>query len=271
LAVHYRSLCDRYPLDRGEIAGWWVKVLALFPVYAKHWQAHPDVKERTPLLQERVFDVPYRLPSGRMVRLRGKWDSVDLIGSSIYLQENKTKSAIDAEKVGRQLRFDLQTMLYLVALGESDLAAVTEPAGLQVRLPGPIRGVRYNVVRRSSHKTAESMMEKVLLDQRQGRIQEWFARWKVEITPADVDTFRRQCLDPVLENVCWWWDERLHGLGIKGGARDLYEPPPSHWRHPFGVYNVLDEGGSSELDSCLESGSEAGLQRTDDLFPELKG
>ena len=35
------------------------------------------------------------------------------------------------------------------------------------------------------------------------------------------------------------------------------------------VYNVLDEGGSSDLDAYLESGSEAGLQRIENLFPEL--
>lgn len=34
-------------------------------------------------------------------------------------------------------------------------------------------------------------------------------------------------------------------------------------------YNVLDEGGSSDMDAMLESGSEVGLQRTENLFPEL--
>jgi hypothetical protein len=42
-----------------------------------------------------------------------------------------------------------------------------------------------------------------------------------------------------------------------------------HWQHPFGVYNVLDEGGSSDLDNYLESGTEIGLARTTNLYPEL--
>jgi hypothetical protein len=42
-----------------------------------------------------------------------------------------------------------------------------------------------------------------------------------------------------------------------------------HYRHPFGSVNWLDEGGASDLDEYLATGSEAGLQRIDDLFPEL--
>ncbi len=37
----------------------------------------------------------------------------------------------------------------------------------------------------------------------------------------------------------------------------------------LGISNVLDEGGSSDLDEYLLTGSEAGLERTNNLFPEL--
>lgn len=258
---------------REEIAHWAEVCLELFPRYVEYWSQHPDVLDRTPLLQEQPFDVPYRLPSGRTVRLRGKWDSVDLIGkgkaAGIYLQENKTKSSVDGVKIARQCSFDLQTMMYLVALGiEKHLygpGAITDGPNGRTIATTPLLGVRYNVVRRSAHKTVESMLKKMGEDQRNGRIGEWFGRWKVEVSAADVARFRRECLDPVLEQLCDWWGWCRLG--------DPYRPKNSgsvlHWRHPFGVYNVLNEGGFSDIDSYLETGSESGLRRADDLFPEL--
>jgi hypothetical protein len=55
---------------------------------------------------------------------------------------------------------------------------------------------------------------------------------------------------------------------------DYFRPPtphgPVHWRHPFGVYDALNEGGSSDLDEYLETGSTVGLERASTLFPELE-
>ena len=42
------------------------------------------------------------------------------------------------------------------------------------------------------------------------------------------------------------------------------------WRHPFGSVNWLDEGGSSDLDEYLATGSTVGLRQVEELFPELK-
>lgn len=112
------GLLDKYPMQRDEVHKWWMVCRMQFPEYVRHWQDHPDVVDRRPLMQEQVFDVPYRLPSGRTVRLRGKFDSIDLIPSQggIYIQENKSKGDIDPVNLLRQLRFDIQTMYYIVAL-----------------------------------------------------------------------------------------------------------------------------------------------------------
>lgn len=121
LQAHGVAMMERYPFHREEIEKWWNVCIVQFPEYVKYWSEHPDVKNRTPLMQEQVFDVPYILPSGRVVRLRGKWDSVDLISDpeqpcGIYLQENKTKGDIDKIRVERQLHFNLQTIVYIIAL-----------------------------------------------------------------------------------------------------------------------------------------------------------
>lgn len=258
-----RNLSTKYPFDREEIDHWLQKFYMQFPAYIEYWQEHEDVKERIPLLQEQVFDIPYKLPSGRTVRLRGKWDSVDLIGkgkdAGIYLQENKTKSQIDNQKITRQLTNDLQSMIYVIAL--------------QWHLQNPLfgykeklKGVRYNVIRRSAHKTAESMYKKMSEDIADGRGGEWFSRWNVEISENDIEEFKKRTLNPILEQLCDWWD--WIKLAMKDG-HDVFLKPV-HWQYPFGVYNVILEGGSSELDSYIATGSDIGLERVSNLFPELE-
>ena len=279
LTDYCKQLCKKFPTQQEQIDHWYGVCKALFPRYVKHWSRHPDVKGRTPLLQEQAFDVPYNLPSGRTVRLRGKWDAVDLLpahteggrkfAASIWLQENKTKSSIDAVKIGRQVKFDLQTMLYLVALKEygSPDGAVT----LEEHVGAPILGIRYNVIRRSAHKSVESMLKKLDDDVADGRSGEWFARWKIEVTANDIERFRRECLDPILEQLYDWWDyiqcDPCNPWMAEAAGEDVGRF--IHWRHPFGIYNVIDEGGFSDVDAFLETGSQAGLHRVDVLYPEL--
>lgn len=298
LIAYCRHLCQKYPTQQQQIDHWYNVCRVQFPLYVEWWARHPDVTDRRPLLQEQVFDVPYRLSSGRAVRLRGKWDSVDLIGTGtgagIYLQENKTKGAINEVQLVKQLRsgFDLQTMLYLVALKQHFYT--NSPTAKEQRIHNgvcvfdyPLCGVRYNVVRRplsggkgsiTQHKSTKSNPKgessAAFYARLGGIIKEdpayFFVRWKVDISAADITRFRKECLDPILENLCDWWgqltDTPTKPVSTTGGS--LYETP-LHWRHPFGVYNILDEGGSSDLDEYLRTGSEIGLERTDNLFPEL--
>lgn len=271
LDAHFQRLAKRYPTDRDEAGEWVAKVYQLFPRCIRHWQENdPDAKRRRPLLQEQTFDVPYNLPSGRSVRLRGKWDGVSLVGDGVWLDECKTKSSIQSALLERQLSFDLQTMTYLVALRHE-----YDRMGWAAR--GSLRGVRYNVIRRSAHKTVESMLKKLDEDAASGRIGEWFARWTVEVSAADVARFRRECLDPVLENLFddWeWWElysRRPLVDPFDYGRRHKLFPQHRrrHFRFPYGVYAPLTEGGSGEVDEYLSSGSTAGLRRLDRLFEEL--
>jgi len=286
---HYaKGLCKKYPLQQEQIQHWYNVCRVQFPVYADYWAKHPDVKYRTPLLQEQVFDVPCHLPSGRIVRLRGKWDSVDLIGKGksarVYLQENKTKGDVNEQQLQRQLAsgFDLQTMFYLVALSwfnehGRDGRELPEPETRS----GSIAGVRYNVVRRplsggkgsiSQHKPSKSNpageTPEEFYSRLAGIIAEdpgyFFMRWRVEITPADLQRFQWECLNPILEQLCDWWywlsqNPENPWWGFQG----------RHFRYPYGVYNILTEGGTGELDEYLNSGSALGLERTTELFREL--
>lgn len=269
------GLSDKYMMDREAIHHWYDIATAMFPEYVRYWSQHPDVIDRKPLWQEQKFNVPYTLPSGRIVRLRGKRDKVDLVGKAktagVVLGENKTKSSINQEKINRQLTFDLQTMLYLITLKEE----MKQNKNLSVwkGLP-PIKGVLYNVIRRPAHKSVESMLKKMREDFQDNRAGEWFARWEMNITDSDMVKFQKETLDPILEQLCDWWTYiRAHD---KFSDRDQFSDVWSfnkqgiHWRHPFGIYNVLDEGGASDLDEYLNSRSEIGLQRVTTLFTELE-
>lgn len=336
LSEHVSDMLGRYPLQREEIHKWFNVCRVQFPEYVKYWAEHPDVKNRTPLLQEQVFDVPYTLPSGRVVRLRGKWDSVDLIepgpcecgadrsGPSaeahkqdcpaygpwtfrdgrwhggIYLQENKTKGDIDKLQVERQLKFDLQTMIYLIALQEWHPTATmllesgADPNAVlkleKLRDSGSIRvaGVRYNVVRRplsggignikpraakytktkvTPAETTEEFYERLRRDYLAADPDYWFFRVRVEISAKDIQVFRETCLDPLLETLCIWYEMTVGDRGFCGYSPEL---PPMNYRTPFGVWSALEEGGATEYDYYLEAGSEAGLRRVETLFPELQ-
>jgi hypothetical protein len=258
------------------------------------------VKNRTPLLQEQVFNVPYILPSGRVARLRGKWDSVDLITEgkrkSVWLMENKTKGDIDVNLMRRQLQFDLQTMLYLVALNES-IATSLGPTKLFPQDNGPAVGVRYNVIRRplaggkgsirqgKAETTAEFLQR--LSEIIAGAITPeygvspgehyFFMRWKVDITAADIERFKLECLNPVLENLCddyeWWQYAYGHGWPVYGDhyrKLELAHHFPRMFRMPFGIYSPLLDGGATEIDEFLASSSTAGLRKAETLFEELQ-
>lgn len=293
LDAYTRDLCAKYPLHQSDIIHWYNICKLQFPIYVKWWSQHEDVKNRTPLLQEETFDVPYKLPSGRTVRLRGKWDSVDLIGKKVWLQENKTKGDIDQQRMQTQLSFDLQTMMYLIAL-ETDrqdcmgrLAAIED---ISTPARSPIAGVRYNVIRRPlaggkgsiRQKKNQSLEDyyKELKDVIQGAIgPEWgmqpgdhffFQRWNVEVTPEDIDKFKAQFFNPILEQLCDWWGFMEDCDGDPWAQP--YAPHGSpHYRMPYGVYSPLmdSRSGKTELDDYLEIGSTIGLQRSEKLFREL--
>ena len=311
---------DQYPNQQTDVDKWYNVCLAQFPHYVSYWKKHPDTIKRTPIFQEEVFDVPIKLPSGHIVRLRGKWDSVDLLGegsnAGIYVHENKTRGEVVEEQIKRQMIMDLQTMIYVVALEERQKAVTqrvkdaTWDADQNLKLlDKPIKGVRYNVIRRPlsggkgtikqsdgtkgtkcpkcKGEAGNYACPKCLGNGRFGGkppetkeeyyarlaqyIEEepetYFFRWRVEISRGDIDRFKRCCLFPILEDLCNWWE------WVSGPGKDNPFHPDGrgiHGIHPFGIRNILDENGSTDLDEFLNSGSEIGLTRNAQLFKELQ-
>jgi hypothetical protein len=291
LKDYCKGLCVKYPTQVDEIDHWYRTCKTQFPHYVAYWAKHRDVEQRTPLMQEQVFDVPYELPSGRVVRLRGKFDSVDLIGkgknAGIFLMENKTKGDVDRADLEKQLQWDLQTMVYLIAL-TSELECIGDVRSCMFGTgPGPAKvlGVRYNVIRRpfsggkggiqrkmvnktnKVEETKDAFYKRLADDYFKPEPEYWFQRWKSEVYPADVKRFRDECLDPILEAMCWWYDWQVTGAPSNP---TFYDPSSFHWRHPYGVMNRIDEGYGSDVDGYITDGSTVGLVKVTNLFPELQ-
>lgn len=145
----------------------------------------------------------------------------------------------------------------------------------------PLAGVRYNVVRRPAHKTVESALKKLNDDRKANRVGEWFCRFNVEVSEADLLRFRRTCLDPLLENLLddyeWWTDVMINGPSDGYGLWDYQERAEAwsyhrlrHFRTPY-HYDPIGEGGSGDVDDYLDTGNMAGLRKLTTLFPELEG
>lgn len=262
-----------HPVAREDITKWLSVVVVTFPEYVAYWNRTPDPAPHTEVAQEQVFRVPYTLPSGRVVHLRGKFDGVtrDADGR-LWLFETKTKGDVDESEIRNQLTFDLQTMTYAVAL--------THQLGLRDQ---PFAGVRYNVVRRPlsggkgtivRHKPTKSKPLGESEAEYYDRLREYvraepetyFFRWSCTVGDGDLHVFRREFLDPCLEFLCTWYDvapvyDRPESTTIPGYALS--------WRTPFGLTGSIADGYGSDVDRYITEGSTLGLVRVKTLFEEL--
>ena len=273
----------------GEINKWYSVCAVQFPHYVNFWRKNKDVKKRIPVEQEQVFHVPYKLPSGRTVWLRGKRDNVDIIDKQVFIGEHKTKSEVDPEQLLQLLRLDLQSNFYMTS-------ALIDPV-LKAKIKNlPIVGVRYNTVIRPLSGGKHSISQRKGMgkakkgaeteEQFYARLGElirdngdfFFKKWNIVMHPNEIGKFQCDCLDPVLENICddyeWWtycfvMDICPFHFNIR------QEKFPNHLnRHyivPFGIYSPLFEGRGTSLDDYILSNGrdEKGLIRTTELFTEL--
>lgn len=288
VSQYVREMVREYPTQVDTILHWYSVLKAQISVYRHYKMRKARALKRLlkTLLSETTFRIPYLLSSGRIVYLRGKWDRVDLVqdgnGLHLCLVDHKTKGDIDEELLQRNLAFDLQLQFYVVALQEF-IANLDRESTNSKDWSYPLSSLLYNVIRRPlsggkgsirKHQPSKSNPQGESNEQFYGRLAEviakdpdyYFMQWEVPIDARYIEEFRRQCLDPVLESMVRWWE------GMERSYREGTSPfsVAEHWRHPFGIYNPMDEGGASDIDEYLRTGSEVGLHRVDSLFPELK-
>jgi PD-(D/E)XK nuclease superfamily protein len=351
LKKYRNKLLARYPDSEKDIHKWASICMEQFPLYIKFWETHDDEINRKPLLAEAAFKVPYLLPSGRMVTLRGKFDAVTLLPVpnknrelakdqkpqlGIFLQENKTKGKIDEEGILGTVSQNLQTMLYQIALRtiaeKEQFGAIDEVMGrdrtfVDAMLRTPIAGTLYNVIRRplSDHyaikqkqgrldkktnqrigaESASQFYERVAQEIRNSfddpASPQYFMRWRVLLDDADIQRFKTRVFDPILEQLCDWWEwiqvdpfdpwrprtfgEMIPALKGKKASFDINASNANvrvaddlantvfnrnpHFQTPWGVYNSMFGGFRGDFFNLLTADRQYGLTTIDNLFPEL--
>jgi hypothetical protein len=279
LKEYAEQLCRLYPFSQEEIYKWYSVCLCQFPVYISYWEKnyHSMKFGNRPIAKEHVFCVPYELPSGRTVYLRGKMDWIDDDNSEIWLGDTKTKGEVDVSKIERQLKYDLQTMIYLIALRHT--------------YGNKVKGIRYNVIRRplSGGKGSIRQTKNESIDQYYNRLakyiqdepETYFFRWETEKSEEDIEVFEKETLIPTLERLCIWWDCQT----VINYKEQLIRSPGSsaswtsnilttlldniQYTTPFGIPSITNDYGS-EYDDYILTGSTANLEECTEMFTELK-
>lgn len=277
LRNHCKGLIKQFPTDAEKIDFWCRICLGQFDIYLKFWEGETKIGDGECITLEESFSVPYTLPDGRTIRMRGKWDEVLKAGTKrkpyLIIKDHKTKGNIDEVQVNKQLTFDLQTMFYVIALENSNYAGI-----------GPVKELCYNVIRRpisggkgtirqkkptktnpngeSTEEYVERLMKVISEDP-----QHFFMRWEALLDPMDSVVFRNRFLNPMLMQICDWWD-----FMVKCDFNPWNQSPKNnslHFQYPFGVYNPLDRTGETDVDSYIMTGDKTGLKRAETVFPEL--
>lgn len=296
------GLAKQHPTQMSEIKKWYRIAKIQYPIYRDYWKDYWKREKLSFVSTEIPFCVPYPLPSGRVPLLRGKIDGVLKSPSGLMLLEHKVKGWPDELQMRKQLRFDFQTMTYVVSLSVirymlengypvlSDDAEPIHPLPQEIErktatalLGSPLHGVLYNIIRRplsggkgtirpkkptkgnpqgETEDEYYTRLEGVLLENQD----EYFYRWKTRITTADIRKFETVCLIPILESLCDWWEWIR-----EDPYNPLREGNTVHWQMPYGIYNPIPDGKPTAYDRYLEDGSQSGLVRVNDLFPELRG
>jgi hypothetical protein len=263
------SLYEKYMGSEAQIAHWYSVCKTQFPIYVKHWKRHPNSRAKKYIFQEYEFNEPYKLPSGRIVRIRGKIDGGSEQRKGILIQENKTKGKIDDEGLQRTVDQNVQTMIYNTAA-----RILKKKEGNPISASKlPLKGTMYNVIRRPlsdnyaiRQKKTESSEQfyKRLGKSIEAQPDRFFKRWDAYIYDRDIKKFATEILDPVLQQLCDWWD------WIKADPAHPFRTGNTlHFRLPFGIYNAMFDGQRGEYFDLLTTGSEVGLVKVDNLFPEL--
>lgn len=217
LKVHCVDLAKREHGISSEVNKLYQCISVQFPHYVDYWAKHEDMKGRTPIAEECEFKVAYKLPSGRVVILRGKIDAIDLVKKLVWIQENKTKSDIKQDDLQSDLLCDLQSMLYcivvLLLIENGTFDKQWKLGGIRYNvIRRPLSGFKFNIKQKKglgkAKKGAET--EEMFYERLSSVIQEnasqFFVRMRIGIEDKDIQFFKSKVLNPILEQLCDWYD-----------------------------------------------------------------
>ena len=228
----------------------------MVPMYQDFWKA--EIGNIHYVETESVFDFPYKCSYGRVVRLRGRRDEGFIKDGKLWLQENKTKGQIQEHQIVQTLSSMLQPMLYLLSF------KVDHPKE-------QLGGILYNVIRKPQLKQGKKESDSEYLQRIATNIEKrpehYFKMFEVEIDDAHLEHWRQRYLDPLISQICIWW-ESIRNHPFDPWVLDTGEPNPHHFLRPFGVYDPMSQGTGDYFGRIVQ-GHDAGLERSETCFPEL--
>lgn len=286
------SLLHKFPESATEIMFWKSICNSQFRQYVRKWSS--EDQSRRYILQEAPFDLTLSLPSGRLIRLRGKFDEVFYAvktrkvkgqtreSLTCKLQENKSKGDVNKEGIDSMLHGDLQTMFYLTALNHIVFNDGEKPdpgvvAALRQNKPPTCYHVVYNVIQRPQgqkyppcrQKKNENEMEFAhrIGEHVQEHPDDYFHRGYVELAPEDLTRFQQRSLFPYLEQLLDWWESiqsnpfdpwntpSTYKLDKKDNSHpSKFKSNPLHYCRPYGVYDGLAQGYTGDYHQFISSG-----------------
>ena len=270
-----------YPTAEREINKWAGVCRIQFPQYIRYHKLNSESRIDRYFMAEKSFRIPYRLPSGRIITIRGKIDGGLKRKEAVYIQENKSKGTIDEEGISKTVHRNFQAMLYFVMFN----IGTRLPHTAFSKMP-PASGIVYNVIRRplSDHhaiRQKKNETEKQFLDRLGEQIKanprNFFMRWYVPIRKKYVDDFKLKMFHPILESFLDWWESIeedpfnpwITRQSLPAGSKPNYIPNRLHYEYPHGIYNSIFAGYRGDFFDYLATGSERGLIRVKSLYPEL--
>lgn len=163
----------------------------VLPHYRKFWAKEDKSCEW--VNREQWFNMPFDV-DGTSVPIRGIIDGVFRKKKKLWVFETKTKGQIQEENLSMELKSDFQIMLYCLACK-------------QLYGESPV-GVRYNVIKRPGmYRRKEEKLKDYISREETDVIADptkYFKRWKIDIEPGDLETWRQQQFLPMLRNFLQW-------------------------------------------------------------------
>lgn len=235
----------------------------IYSAYKRWWTPH--TKDWRWVKKETVFRYPYLVkPYGETIDLRGKIDGVLQRGSregasstSVWIHEIKTKGDIDEEAIMGTLHFDIQTMLYALAVQETIC---------------PVAGVLYDIVRRpllrrTKNETVKAFLSRVERDVEE-RPEHYFKPLEVVLSSKDIERWAKSQLDPILCELLRWFDSLVE-TPLDRNNPILIDPALStrHYLNPQAIYGRY---GKSPYFEYIINNNRYSVTKRDAVFQELE-
>lgn len=241
------------------------QVIAIYPLYLRHYQHH-DIRW---IAREALFRVPLQVnypydlnAPTRTIYLVGKRDGLykakDGNVNGIGLWEIKTKTKIDRAHLAEQLRCDSQSLFYLYAT----LLEAQQNGSKLLPVQETYDVIKRPALKRTRNETVAQYVKRCV-DRVAEKPNEFFAREVISLRAPELEAYARQFLLPEVRAFLEWWDSIKDDPSPEGRAKSRL--------HYLGLGALINAWGKSPYyEALVENQSSRTLRRIEVPFPELE-